>query len=250
MKRYIFVVLVLVLLTQPVSAKEGVGDILSRAESAYNSGDYGTAIALYSSLVDSGVQDGTLFFNLGHAYYQVGDLGHAMLYYRRAQDYFPRDGNLSLGLARVRSRRIDIQGDETPFTDSIAALTLDSLTIRELSWLVLLIWSGWFGTLTFYLRRIERQESLRIGLIIGGGLLLIGCVLLASRLYVGTYRPAAVVVRAASPVMSGPGEDYLEHYRIHAATEIRILEWRGDWVRFTLPDGQQGWVLRSAIELV
>jgi SH3-like domain-containing protein len=50
--------------------------------------------------------------------------------------------------------------------------------------------------------------------------------------------------------MSGPGEDYLELYRLYAAAELRVLETHDDWARFVLPDGRQGWVERDNIELI
>jgi len=90
---------------------------------------------------------------------------------------------------------------------------------------------------------------LRVPLIAAAVLMISTAVMLGSRVFVESNRPAALAVSDAV-VMSGPGEDYLEIYRLYSAAELRILEQRGDWVRFILPDQRQGWIQKAAIEIV
>ena len=225
-------------------------DLLQQATAAYERGDYVRAATLYESIIAEGGTDPALYFNLGNAYFQTGDLGRALLNYRRAAVSIPRDPNLNTNLAKVRAARTDILGDETGPAESLSALTSSSLTLTELAWLVFWMWLAWFTILIVGLWRRNWLAVLRVPLLGLGGVLVIGLLLLGSRLYVDSNRPSAVVIDLGAPVMSGPGSGYLQHFQIHAAAEIRILDTRGSWVRFELPDGRQGWISSDSIERV
>ena len=56
------------------------------------------------SIVATGLANGWLEFNLGNSYLQAGDVGQAILHYRRAQRLIPRDPLLTENLAVARSR--------------------------------------------------------------------------------------------------------------------------------------------------
>lgn len=240
--------LLIALLAATALAQPDSVEVMSQANIAYQRGEYDTAARLYQSLVDSGVQNSVVYFNLGSAYYETGDMGRALLNYRRAQALNPRDGDVNRSLGRVRSERTDIQGDETGLLEGLAALTGSTLTLTELGWLALLLWFGWFALLIGWTFKTDWREGLRVPLLVGMVVLAAAVSLFASRIWVETYRPAGVVVLEQLDVMSGPGDRYLRLFSLHAAAEIRIVERRGGWLRFALPDGRQGWLPASAIE--
>ncbi len=249
MKR-LWIVLFLCSMCVSITTAQTGTEALQQAEIAYNDGDYQQAITLYETVIANGAHNSEIYFNLGNAYYLADDLGRALLNYRRAHVLNPRNSDIDFNLTRVRGQRIDIQGDETAVFDTLAALTSGTLTVAELGWIALGIWSGGFILLALYIRRIQWHETLRVPLIIIGTLVIMSVILLSSRLYVEHSRPAAVIVAPAVLVRSGPGENYLQHFQIHAAAEIRILEIRDGWIRFTLPDGRQGWIPQASAEEV
>ena len=51
--------------------------------------------------------NGYLLYNIGNAYFRLGDVGRAVLHYREAQQYIPADPNLQQSLRHVRSLRRD-----------------------------------------------------------------------------------------------------------------------------------------------
>jgi tetratricopeptide (TPR) repeat protein len=226
----------------------GLAELARAAAERYLDGDYAGAAALYEIVIQAGVHDGPVYYNLGSAYLQTGDLGRAMLYYRRAQSVTPRDPDVNAGLAALRLQRTDLLGDETIFVDSLATATAHLLTQNELVWLM---WCGWVAVcvaLTAVIVGNDRWAAVtRPALAVTLLMLAIAGVLLANRLYVDSHRPAAVVTTPSTAVYSGPGETYLEIYQMHAATEIRLLETRGEWVRFVRPDARQGWIRRAAV---
>jgi hypothetical protein len=222
---------------------------IERAAEAYNLQDYQTAITLYEETLSSGQGNGATYYNLGNAYYEVGNLGRAMLNYRRAAIYMPRDSNLSINLARVRAQRTTITTGETDWLNQLATLTNDTLTLFELSILVFIVWILFFLMLAIGVIH-GADSNYRLLMAIVGVILLGGLMLMGSRIYVETQRPSAVVMADSAVVMSGPGLDYLSIYTIQAAAEVRIMENSGDWVRFVLPDGRRGWIAQSHLTLV
>lgn len=235
--------------TSVVAAQGNLDVTAAQANALYEQGDYVGAIDLYETLIAAGVRDSAVYFNLGNAYFQSQDLGRALVNYRRTQILIPRDGGLNMSMARVRAERVDIQGDETMLVDSLASLTSGVLTSGELGWIALVLWVLFFGVLVIWIVQVDWRDVLRVPLIAAAVLMICAAIMLGSRLFVEESRPAAVIVNDTA-VMSGPGEDYLEIYRLYSAAELRVLDHRGDWVRFILPDQRQGWIQSSAIEII
>jgi tetratricopeptide (TPR) repeat protein len=242
--------LVLLLISLPVMAQEDAASVIQRADEAYRQGDFETTIQLYEALVDDGFHDVPVFYNLGNAYYHSGQLGMALLNYRRARLLDPRDSEITNSIRRIRAERVDFQGDDSALIDRLASSTESLLTLSELSWLVTLIWITWFSLLTIWITWISRRNKLLLPLFVLGLCLLFGLIPLLTRVYAENHRPSAVAIALTAPVMSGPGEDYLNLFQIHAAAELRLLESRGDWARFILPDSRQGWIHQDMVEMV
>lgn len=239
----------LMVLIQPMQSQE-VLTTAQQANAFYDSGEYDTARELYESLIDGGIQDSAIYINLGNTHVQQQALAEALLNYRRAQTIAPRDPQLNASLARIRSIRTDVQGDETALVDSMAALTIAAMTSRELHWATLGLWSLFYALLLAAIARPGWRDQLRGPLIVLGMLLLFGLALWVSRIYADQYRPVAVVMANNVQVMSGPDDTYLKIYELHTAAEVRILERHDGWIRFILPDQQQGWIRVDVIEKV
>jgi hypothetical protein len=225
-------------------------DVLLQAEAAYQRRDYETTIRIYESLVAGGLRNGEIYYNLGAAHYQSGNLGRALVNFHRAQGAMPRDGEMNTSIALVRAQRLDVQGDETGLIEGLSALTSGILTLRELGWLVFILWALWFALLSasFFLRRL--RVTLRVPLLTLGVVTLFAVLLLASRLYITAAAPSAIIIVSTAHVMSGPGSEYLEIYQLHEAAELRVQEIRGRWARISVPDGRHGWILTTSFEVV
>jgi len=57
----------------------------------------------YQLLVDDGVENGKLWYNLGNAQLQAGEIGEAIAAYRSSKMYIPSDGRLSTNLEYART---------------------------------------------------------------------------------------------------------------------------------------------------
>jgi tetratricopeptide (TPR) repeat protein len=248
MKRW-FIAIILFVFGIASAQSDSFGLVL-QANDAYMTGDYETAQALYEVIIQNGVRDFRVYFNLGNTYYQSGHLGRALLNYRRAQEILPRDADLGNNLARVRTERFDLLSDETGFGESLAALTTGILNLSELSVIVFFIWLFWFAMLGIATIKISWRTRMRPPLLLTGIVLLLGLFLLGGRLETSIRRPPAVVIDEVVQVRSGPGEAYLELYQLHAAAEVYVWETKKEWIQFALADGRLGWIPLKTITLI
>ena len=84
-----------VLVAGDASAQESSATgLMAKANERYERGGYAEATQQYEALIDRGYSDAALYFNLGNAYLESGDLGRAILNYLRARRLSPRDTDI------------------------------------------------------------------------------------------------------------------------------------------------------------
>src|SRR5262249_59285760 len=77
--------------------------VFFRGNSLYSEERYAEAAAQYEQILGEGLASGSLYFNLGNAYFKAGDVGRAMLNYERARRLMPGDPDLVANLAYASS---------------------------------------------------------------------------------------------------------------------------------------------------
>jgi tetratricopeptide (TPR) repeat protein len=220
------------------------------AEAAYTNGDYRQSAQLYQQIVDAGIQRSEIYFNLGNAYFQLHDLGRALVNYRRAEQYAPRDDDLKLNMARIRTQRVDSLGDYAALAAQITNSLTGVASNSEFEMLLLLLWWIFCGLGIVYALLPTWRRYVKLMVIAAGILMVFIGVLEGVRFVADATYPPAVVVTEMVSVMSGPDTAYMEIFELHAAAEIRIIEQRNDWVRIQLPDLEEGWIQSGAVEKV
>jgi tetratricopeptide (TPR) repeat protein len=250
MKRFSLLFIVVIMAYLTVIAADGLDGLAQQAQAAYVKGDFKAAADLYEQLVDRDVKTSEVYFNLGNAYYQLHDLGHALLSYRRAQTITPRDEDLRFNVARIRVQRLDGMIPETGILWQLATLTSDWFSYSELGWIVIVLVWVVCGCVASYVWRPARRKWIRWGILSAVALFILISALMITRVIVDTSQKPAVIISDTVSVMTGPGTSYLEIFELHAATEIRIIEARNHWIRFQLPDLREGWIDEQALEMI
>ena len=92
-----------VLAQNPVTPTEA----MRVANQHYEAGQYSEAAAIYETILASGLHHSSVYYNLGNAYFKQGDLGRAILNYRRAQRLDPRDADVTANLSIARTQTVD-----------------------------------------------------------------------------------------------------------------------------------------------
>lgn len=218
---------------------------------------YHSALAGFESLVDGGVRNGRLFYNLANTYLRLGDVGRAILNYKRALKLMPGDVQVQRNLDFARKRcEVRIRKPASSamvetllfwhFGTSTAARSRIALAAYSLFWLLAL------GSL-FLPRRIPALSWLKV-------------VTAVLAIAVGTsaiwdIRPSAqregVLISEDIVVRKGNGEYYDPQFEkpLPAGVEFQMLERRQDvdgrnWYRIQLSDGKDGWIRADQADLV
>ncbi len=251
MMRYIQFIQILVLFCLLAMQTSGQSlDSLDNAQQAYTQTDYDSAIQFFELTVSGGIYNGEILYNLGNTYYHQGNLGQALLNYQRAMLFIPRDLDLNIQIARVRSLRSTIQTEVAQPLILIEQATSQVFTITELSILTFILWCiTWIAIIL-----IQIKKSWRRKFIVAVGILCIACasivVLLGARLYIYHQMPFAVITKSSTPVYSGASISYFKQYELSEASEIYILETQDEWYKFVTADNRQGWIESEAVSLV
>jgi hypothetical protein len=226
------------------------------ANNLYEEGQYLQAAQAYQQLVDLGVADSALFYNLGNAHFKQGDYGQAIVNYRRAQQLAPRDPDVEANLALARAQTVDqFEGaGEAGFLAQVGGTLQSWFALDELALAALAAWILFvFVLLLFISARAGTawRRGVRTALVVSALVLVVGVLSLGSVLYVENGRSEGVIIAAEVDVTSGPGAQYVTEFTLHSGAEVDLVEARGNWVRLALPGaGLEGWVPAGAIEPV
>ncbi len=232
---------------------DGDPQTLAEANRLYQDGDYKKSAEVYQQWVTAGAHDAALFYNLGNAYYKQGDIGRAILNFRRAQMLDPRDADIQANLSLARSQTSDrIDGENEGLGLRLSQISHlfaeDELALATLA-------LGMVFVMIFMAYRSAPHASLwREGCLYGWIVLLILLVLsgmaLASRVVERTSSRDGVVLASQVEVSSAPGGGKVQ-FVLHSGAEIEILEIQAGWLRVSLPGGNlQGWLPADSAEAV
>ena len=235
----------------PVAAQEAFFDEGNRR---YQEGDYAGAVEFYERILESGLESGELHYNLGNAWFRLGELGPAILHYERARRIMPGDDDLEANLQLARSLTVD---RVTPLPGfwlfRVASWWMDLLSRPALLGVVALAWLVTMAALVVAV--LGRGDALlawsrRAAAVGGVATLVFGLSLVARELEVG--RPdAAVIMAEEAAVHSAPSEDEaLRIFTVHEGTKVRVERRSDAWVEIVLEDGKVGWVRSDRLTLV
>jgi hypothetical protein len=206
---------------------------------AFRAGHFDEAIARYRTLLDGGVDDGEVYYNLGNAHLRRGELALAIAAYRAAEARLPRNEDVE---ANLRFARGKLQDAVAPPEPSAALRTLlfwhFALSERELALAAVVAQSLFFTALGLALLarlRPWRWAAVVLGLVV---------LALVTSLAVRVAAPGRVAVVAAPDlaVRSGIGADNVVLFRLHQGSEAWVTGAEDEWLRLRLADGKQGWV--------
>ncbi len=212
--------------------------LFRQANEAYSREEFADAIELYQQCLDE-AQSGALHYNLGNAYYQISEIGPAVLHYEKALALRPNDPEARANLNFIRETAQLAE----PETD-LAHRWAQALPLGIWCWLAAV---GFWGSATLMLlpRVFDSVNAFtRILLFFSLLLLLSGIVALYGNKDNINH---SVVLNSDTPLRVAPSDESPPTAYIQAGELAVIVKEREDFFFVNTQTGKSGWVLHVEI---
>ena len=190
------------------------------------------------------VEHADLYYNLGNAYYRMGEVGYAVWAYEKGLQFEPRNRDIkhNLGLTNTRVKdRIDMP-DGFVLLDWYNAFkhyqTVNDLLLCGSVFLLLVGLVYALGQFRF----LGRRKTARLQTIFVILTILIHGICL-DKYWDVTGKPEGIIVSSTVNVYSVPAvRDEMIVFKIHEGLKAEITQSQDNWVEIILLDGKKGWI--------
>jgi tetratricopeptide (TPR) repeat protein len=225
----------------------GDENIYNSANQYYASKEYQNALRLYSELIERGIKNPHLFFNLGNTYFKLGQLGYAILYYEKALSLrpFDRDTRENLDYARrsLKERVFPLYSESFfKFLRVVSSYIKPSF----FAILELLFFTGFILFMQLFLFIPLSRNKLKKYILLFSILFFVFGISTFSYQSYEKKHPKGIVVEGETYVLSAPITESEVLFSLYEGTRLKLLEARGEWLRIILEDGREGWILAQS----
>lgn len=214
----------------------------------YQEGDFVGAGKCFQAMVEKGVRNANVYFNLGNAYLKNGEVGKAIACYRRAEFLSPRDKDIKTNLEIARaSITIDDQTIGNPSSSRSLTVLLSPGESTGLAYIFAYL-VAFVVVAACFVKKSIRMVLLKIMVV------LTICLVFFSSVTI--YKMSEVkhndygVLIGSTPIMAGPGAAFEDIGRLSQGMEVKILSESGLWLEVRLANGIVGWVPKESVERV
>lgn len=218
---------------------------IARANDLYIKKQYREAADIYEKLAAQGFDNGYLYYNLGNAYFRLGDIGQAVLNYSRAKKLVPRFGDVEANLRyAIRETPDKLMETSSPFLKNVIFWVDDFNQLEYVQAILIanfLFWLAMIGGLVF---RTGAMDAARKVLLF---ILLITVISGGAKFYADSQYQTGVVLEKQIDVKSAQGTDNVTLFQLHEGAIINIRDEEGEWYKIELNDGKKGWAPKKSI---
>ncbi|MCK5172324.1 MAG: hypothetical protein KAR47_02975 [Planctomycetes bacterium] len=225
---------------------------LAETKPVTSTGLYKAAADRFEQLARRGmIKDGRLFYNIANSHFLAGDLGRAILNYRRADRYISADRNLNHNLSYARRKCIDKiePGEQSEFFKTVLFWHYDlPIATRAILFAIayILLWT--LAAWNIFSRRSALRPAVIVCLLLTAALAgsLTANVLQISGTESGVILASEVTARKGNSTAYQPSFTAA----LHEGTEFTVIEDRDRWLYIELPDGRKCWIPAETAELI
>jgi tetratricopeptide (TPR) repeat protein len=213
------------------------------ANEAYQKGKYEEAKVDYLQLADTHQYSADLFYNLGNAWFKLGDQGRAILNYERALILNPR---LEEARANLQTALRIVGNDDQPtFRERIGVYADYFPLIASITF-----WIAVFCLIPGF-RKHGRWTTFWRNLCLGAAFICLGSAGMSFWVGAGSKDPSrALVVESATDLKYGPAVTARPVESLQIGQQVRLISERGDWTFCRAGTDYLGWILSRKAERV
>ena len=253
MKNFLIAVFFILIGTASICVGQNEVALFNQANKLYMDQSYENAVEVYEKLILNGKIAPEVYFNLGNAYYKTGNIAAAILNYERAKRLRSSDPDIAYNLRMANLATID-KIEPVPqlfyevwWEDFVNEGSLNNRALFT----VLLFWAALFVALLYLFSDVVIIKKTAFFLIL---------VLVLSGVFTGflTYRQnhylqnhmAAIIYAGSAYAKSSPDDKSANLFLLHSGTRIEVLDELQGWKKVRIANGNEGWILADAIEII
>jgi len=223
---------------------------VAEANRAYLAGRYENAVTIYEKVTQAGLASPVLYYNLGNAYFKLGNMPLAILYYEKAHKLAPADADIVHNIRLANTRIVDkIEPVPMLFYIRWWSSARNILSPDNFAKISLALFSIFWLLLACYF--LARRKVLRITAFYFALIFLIGSIfgiVLASDSHHKALNPdEAIVMEPSAGVKSSPDDKSVDLFVIHEGTKVTVMDRIGNWKEVRIANGNSGWIQTTAI---
>jgi hypothetical protein len=240
--RVLVIVFCLVFGTASLALAQGDAEF-AKANQAFAQGHFKEAISGYEALIRAGQFSTNVFYDLGNAYFRIGDFGRAILNYERAlalERHHP-EATANLQIARDEAHSLEIQ-------PGWAERYLQFASVNQYSVIgAIAFWLGVFGIVALI---FARRRSATVTAVSMCCLLVCAITVWAVFTLARGIKGRAIVTGKNVQARLATADTANSVLALPPGSEIKVLSTRGDWIYAALPNNTRGWIPAKDAEQV
>ncbi|HOF20622.1 MAG TPA: hypothetical protein PLO24_05160 [Bacteroidales bacterium] len=246
-------ILLLLFVIPDAGAQDPAAERFNRGTEYFSEGNYEKALEEWTGLYTAGYRSATLDYNIGNAYFKLGNIPGSILFYERARLRKPADENIRYNLGIARAMTTD-RLDEIPELFFVRWYDFLSLILSSDNWAVISLVSFIiclaFLSLYFYSSKYNMKVA---GFWLAVLALLISLASLSfslrnKRLIYESNK--AIIFSPIVNAKSSPDDSGTDLFVIHEGLRVSVEDEVGEWKEIRLPDGNKGWVPANSLEII
>lgn len=259
MRRSVFIVTMLLFFAagRPIAAAEEAAtrdpnQLFYTANHFYETGDYKKAVEMYLAVLDLGVENGRLHYNIGNGFFKLGEIGYAILCYERARRLIPQDSDLKSNLEYAKELA-GVSSFDTSQGRRLSEYVKAPFSGMNLNFLAIL-------TAMVYLALLIAIAIGALNPIAGKKIGIVSAVLLAMfiftltsfsvRYYDEEILKYGVIIQKNVECKYEPIDKATTYYKPQEGDEVLVLKTREGWRQIKRGDGKMGWVKAGDVDAI
>ena len=219
--------------------------LFQKGVESYQAGNFHESIEAFKEIINSGVENFEIYYNLGNANYKINKIPEAIYYYEKALMLRPGNDDIlyNLNLCKLLLKDKIYSVPEPFFTLYLNRImkTFHPDGWAIISHIVLLLFLLSF--ILFLLNRAEKIKSLLLALSIVFLFSFAFSMLIGYRHYHYMNKQIhAIVLPPTIGLKSSPSESSADIHIVHEGLKVKITTKLGEWYEIIIPDGNKGWV--------
>ncbi len=226
-------------------------DDFAEAVKAHSNGNLEQALKAYERVESEGKISKELYANMGRIYYELNNIGHALLYYERALKYYGDDESIQAVIENLQGK-MTISLSDIPDFILVRAFRYIALSVGQYGWifiqllgfvvLISLIYRRWFTAFD------ARRKLWPIAL---ASLFILFCIAMGRVHHSAQFEQRyGIIIEDNVELMQAADERSPVVAPLAAGMKALILDELTDWYKIRLTDRDEGWVKKEKAKII